>query len=195
VRNESNPPESAPAGPDGDESAWKDLTDLYRPLIVGWLHRQAVPAAEVDDLVQEILLAVVQGLPSFCHSGRNGAFRAWLRTITHRYCCDFWRARAQRARATGDSTVAEALRQLEDPESALNRQWEEEHDRYVLRYLLDQMELEFEPITLRAFHRLALDGAPGAVVAEELGLAVGTVYAAKSRVLLRLRQEAEGLLD
>ena len=28
----------------GEEEAWKDLTDLYRPLIIGWLNRQGVPA-------------------------------------------------------------------------------------------------------------------------------------------------------
>jgi hypothetical protein len=38
----------------GDAGAWQDLCELYCPLIVGWLHRQAVPAGEVDDLVQEI---------------------------------------------------------------------------------------------------------------------------------------------
>ena len=65
----------------GDAGAWEDLCELYRPLIVGWLRRQAVPDGEVDDLVQEIFLAVVRGLPSFSPSGRRGAFRAWLRTI------------------------------------------------------------------------------------------------------------------
>ena len=24
----------------GEQNAWKDLTDLYRPLIIGWLQRQ-----------------------------------------------------------------------------------------------------------------------------------------------------------
>jgi RNA polymerase sigma-70 factor (ECF subfamily) len=179
----------------GDEGAWKDLTDLYRPLIVGWLRYQAVPANEVDDLVQEILLAVVQNLPSFSHSGRLGAFRSWLRTIAHNRACDFWKARSRQAHASGDSSVAEALRQLEDSDSELNRQWDEEHDRYVLRCLLDLMELEFEPSTVQAFRRVALEGASNAEAAQELGLSVGAVYAAKSRVLGRLRREAEGLID
>jgi hypothetical protein len=26
----------------GDEGAWQDLCELYRPLIAGWLRRQAV---------------------------------------------------------------------------------------------------------------------------------------------------------
>jgi RNA polymerase sigma-70 factor (ECF subfamily) len=179
----------------GDENAWKDLTDLYRPLIIGWLRYQAVPADEIDDLVQDILLAVFQHLPSFNHSGRLGAFRAWLRTIVHTRTCDFWKGRGRQAVASGDSGVAEALRQVEDPAGAPDRLWDEEHDRYVLRCLLELMELEFEPSTLQAFRRVVLEGASSRDVARDLGLSVGAVYAAKSRVLRRLRQEAEGLLD
>ena len=57
------------------------------------------------------------------------------------------------------------------------------------------VEEEFEPSTLQAFRRLALDGASGAMVADELGLSVAAVYMAKSRVLQRIRQEVEGLID
>jgi RNA polymerase sigma-70 factor (ECF subfamily) len=60
---------------------------------------------------------------------------------------------------------------------------------------MDLVGQEFEPATVRAFRRLALDGAAGAEVAQELGLSVGAVYVAKSRVLQRIRQEAEGLID
>jgi RNA polymerase sigma-70 factor, ECF subfamily len=179
----------------GDEGAWQALTDLYRPLLVGWLRYQAVPAGEVDDLVQDILVAVLQNLSSFRHSGQRGAFRSWLRAIAHSRACDFWRARGRQALASGDSAVVEALHQLEDPNSELNRQWDEEHDQYVLRCLLDVTELEFETRTVQAFRRVALEGASSEQAAQELGLSVGAVYIAKSRVLHRLRQHAEGLLD
>jgi RNA polymerase sigma-70 factor (ECF subfamily) len=179
----------------GDSSAWKDLTALYRPLLVGWLRYQAVPVNEVDDLVQEILLAVVQNLPSFSHSGRVGAFRGWLRTIAHNRACDFWKARSRLQPAAGGSSMVETLGQLEDPDSELNRLWDAEHDRYVLRCMLELMELEFEPTTVQAFRRVTVEGAASADVARELGISVGAVYAAKSRVLGRLREEAEGLID
>jgi RNA polymerase sigma-70 factor (ECF subfamily) len=65
----------------------------------------------------------------------------------------------------------------------------------VLHCLLDLVEEEFEPVTLQAFRRLALDGISGADAAQELGLSVSAVYVAKSRVLSRIRQEAEGLID
>src|SRR5262245_44856595 len=121
----------------GNEGAWKHLTDLYRPLMVGWLRYQGIPPVEIDDLVQEILLAVVQNLATFTHSGRVGAFRCWLRTIARNCIYDFWKRQGRQALATGDSEVAQTLSRLEDETSELNRQWDEEHDRYVLRCLLE----------------------------------------------------------
>jgi RNA polymerase sigma factor (sigma-70 family) len=179
----------------GEEDAWRDLTDLYRPLIIGWLNRQGVPAVDLEDLSQDVLLSVVKHLPAFEHSGNRGAFRSWLRTIVCSRTTDYWRSVGSSAPTSGGSGATAALQQIADPNSDLNRQWDEEHDRYVLGCLLDLVEEEFEPTTLRAFRRLALDGASGAAVAEELGLSVAAAYVAKSRVLHRIRLEAGGLID
>ena len=179
----------------GETSAWKDLTDLYRPLILGWLNRQGVPARDLEDLSQEVLLSVVKHLPDFQHSGNRGAFRSWLRTIVCSRTADYWRTIDAGAEARGGSGAIAALREVADPDSELNRQWDEEHDRYVLHCLLDLVEQEFEPLTLQAFRRLALEGKNGAETAQELNLSVASVYTAKARVLARIRQEAEGLID
>jgi hypothetical protein len=64
-----------------------------------------------------------------------------------------------------------------------------------LHRLLDLVEVEFEPLTVRAFRRLALDGASGAETARELGMSVGAVYVAKSGVLQRIHLETEDLID
>ena len=179
----------------GQEKAWKDLTGLYRPLILGWLTRQGVPPRDLEDLSQDILLSVVKHLPTFQHSGHRGAFRSWLRTIVCSRTVDYWRALDAATQAQGGSGATAALQLIEDPDSDLNRQWDEEHDGFVLDCLLDLVEEEFEPAPLQAFRRLAFDGAAGAAVAAELGMSVAAVYAAKSRVLARIRQEAEGLID
>ena len=193
--HERNPTKPAHPRRTGEEDAWRDLTDLYRPLIIGWLNRQGVPAVDLEDLSQDVLLSVVKHLPGFEHSGRRGAFRSWLRTIVRSRTTDYWRVVGASTPADGGSGATAALQQIADPDSDLNRQWDEEHDRYVLGCLLDLVEQEFEPATLRAFRRLALEGANGAEVAAELGLSVAAVYMAKSRVLQRIRQEAEGLID
>src|SRR5262249_176219 len=121
----------------GEEKAWKDLMELCRPLILGWLNRQGVPAGDLEDLSQDILFSVVRHLPAFEPSGRRGAFRAWLRTIACNRTTDYWRASNAGTRASGGSSATIALQQLADPNSDLNRQWDEEHERYVLSCLSD----------------------------------------------------------
>ena len=87
------------------------------------------------------------------------------------------------------------LQELHDPTSGPAQSWDREHDEFVLKRLLNQIAAEFEPQTMEAFRRLALDGQTAATVTEELKMSAGAVYMAKSRVLQRLRQLAEGLVD
>jgi RNA polymerase sigma-70 factor (ECF subfamily) len=99
----------------GEENAWKDVTDLYRPLVFGWLNRQGVPASDLEDLSQEVLLSVVKHLPGFQFSGQRGAFRTWLRTIVCRRAADYWRAIDTKTQATGGSGAIAALQQIAAP--------------------------------------------------------------------------------
>ena len=58
----------------------------------------------------------------------------------------------------------------------------------AIAYFNGQVEghSSFQDTTLRAFHRLVFDEVPAPRVAEELGISVGAVYVAKSRVLRAL---------
>jgi RNA polymerase sigma-70 factor (ECF subfamily) len=57
------------------------------------------------------------------------------------------------------------------------------------------MQADFEASTWKACWQLIVDGRGAADVAAELRLTVAAVYAARSRVLRRLRSELQGLLD
>jgi RNA polymerase sigma-70 factor (ECF subfamily) len=178
-----------------DDDGWRQLTDIYTPLIRSWLRGQQVADADADDLTQEVLAVVVRELPDFRHNGRPGAFRHWLRAVTANRLRTLWRERRYRPLATGASDFLEKLAQLEDPDSALSRAWDLEHDRHVARRLLESVRAEFEPRTWRAFWRVVVEAARPAAVADELGTTVNAVLLAKSRVLRRLREEGRGLLD
>jgi RNA polymerase sigma-70 factor, ECF subfamily len=65
----------------------------------------------------------------------------------------------------------------------------------VLTRLLQLLEPQFEDRTLTAFRLLVFEEAPPVQVAAALGMSVNAVLLAKSRVLARLRKEAEGLID
>jgi len=178
-----------------DNDSWQRLIGLYTPLLHGWLRRYGLQSSDVDDLVQDVLAVVVRELPQFQHNHRPGAFRRWLRTILVHRLRNFWRGRAARPLAAGDSDLAQLLEQLEDPDSGLSRLWDEEHDRHVIQRLLAVIEPEFTASTWQAFRRVALEGKDEETVAADLGLSLHAVFVAKSRVLCRLRREANGLID
>jgi RNA polymerase sigma-70 factor (ECF subfamily) len=173
---------------------WRRLHDLYRPLLRSWLARAGVPAADAADLIQEVLVVVFREVAGFRRRG-TGAFRAWLRTILVHRARDYFRASRRRPAAAGGSDFLHGLEELEEPESALSRVWDREHDQHVAAALLRLVERDFAPATWQAFRRQVLDGEPASRVAEELGLSLNSVLLAKSRVLKRLRQEAAGFVE
>lgn len=178
-----------------DSESWNRLVDLYRPLLRRWLKGYQVQDADVEDLIQEVLLVVFRELPAFQHNQQTGAFRSWLRTILVHRLRDFWRARQYRPLATGDSDVKRQLDELADNDSHLSHVWDREHDEHVMRRLMDLAKPKFAAKTWRAFCRQMLDGASATEAANELSISVDSAYAAKSRVLRMLRQEARGLIE
>ncbi len=178
-----------------DSESWTRLTDIYTPLLRRWLGRYGIQSSDMDDLVQEVLLTVSRELPAFEHSERPGAFRSWLQAILVHRLRNFWRSRQYRPVATGDSDLMRQLDQLADPNSALSRIWNQQHDQHVIDRLLELIQPKIAPKTWEAFRRRSIEGVAANVVARELGMSVEAVYGAKSRVLKMLRQEAQGLVD
>lgn len=178
-----------------EPESWERLVELYTPLIRAWLRRYDVQDNDADDLVQEVLLAVSKDLSKFEHAGQPGAFRGWLKAILVNRLRKFWRSRDRRPQARGDSDIDARLAQLDDPSSEMSLIWNREHDQYVLRQLLALAEPHFAKTTWTAFCRVTLDGAKPDVVAQEMGISRNAVVIAKCRVLNRLRQESEGLIE
>lgn len=177
------------------DSAWRDVVELYSPLLEHWLRPFQLQAADRDDLVQESLATVLQQVAHFQHAGRQGSFRAWLRAVVVNRLREFWRRRDRHPQGTGDTAMAELLQQLESPSSGLSQQWDREHDRYVAHRLLARLEPLFEATTREAFRRVVIEGRPAREVAAELDISVNAVLLAKSRILRQLRLEMQGLTD
>jgi len=87
----------------GDADAWRDFDELYRPLLTSWLLRHALQTQDVEEVLQDVLAAVVSEMPRFQYDPEKGRFRAWLRTILVNRLRMFWRQRKARPKAIGDS--------------------------------------------------------------------------------------------
>lgn len=176
-----------------DSQAWQRLVAVYEPWLRGWLRQRQLQPADADDLVQDILMVVHQKLPAFVHNGQTGAFRAWFRTILVNQVRHFLRTRRHRQALL--EGCRQALEQLEDQDSDASRQWELEHDQQLVRRLLAAVQGDFQPQTWQVFRLLVLEDRPAAEVADVCGIQRNAVYVAKARVLARLRQELDGMLE
>jgi RNA polymerase sigma-70 factor (ECF subfamily) len=121
------------------EDDWRRLDQLYRPLLRAWMARAGVAAADVDDLVQDVLVVVSREIAGFEWRGQ-GAFRAWLRKIVANRMRDYFRRQKYRPTATGGSDFLRRLDELESPDSALSRLWDREHDQHVTTSLLRRVQ-------------------------------------------------------
>jgi RNA polymerase sigma-70 factor (ECF subfamily) len=167
-----------------DTEAWGRFVELYTPLLYYWLRRTGLQQADTADLVQEVLILLFKKLPEF-HYDRRQSFRAWLRTVT----LNRWRESRRRA---GPVALEAAEVAAPDELGALE---EVEYRRHLVQRGLRVLQGEFSATTWTAFHEHVMAGRDAEDVAAQLGVRIGTVYAAKSRVLARLRQELQGLLD
>jgi RNA polymerase sigma-70 factor (ECF subfamily) len=167
-----------------EPAVWARFVDLYTPILFAFAGRLGVPEADAADLVQETLLLLLQKLPQFRYDGRK-SFRAWLWTLMRHKVLEARRRRRPQAADLQDVAVPDEIDHL----------WQEEYRQRLVGRALEIMRSEFQPSTWKACWEHAVSGRSAAEVARELGMTVGAVYAARFRVLARLRQELEGCLD
>ncbi len=177
-----------------DDEAWQRFAGIYQPLLHKWLKTHSRSEADIDDIVQDVLLTVFRKLGEFEHNHQTGAFRAWLRTSAVNRLRQMWRQKRP-ALETDQASFLGQLELMTDPNSEMSKQWDAEHDAHVAHQLLLQMEKEFAPATWQAFHRQVVEGANAQQTAREMNLSVNAVLIAKSRVLKRLRQVSAGILE
>jgi RNA polymerase sigma-70 factor (ECF subfamily) len=177
---------------DPDEDSWRRLVDLYKPFLQNWCRQQSLQAAEIDDVVQDVLAVLVQELKGFEHNNRQGAFRLWLRSIA----LNRLRAHLRRRRSlNGVAGNGDAIDELADSRLDLEVQWEREHDQFIVRRAMELLEMDFTPMTWSAFRRQVVDCVKPEAVADELGMSINAVVLAKFRVMRRLKQELDGITD
>jgi RNA polymerase sigma-70 factor, ECF subfamily len=174
-----------------DPEAWRRLVHLYGPTIFRWAKRASLQPNDAADVTQEVFRAVAANIDRFRRSQPSDSFRGWLRTITANKVRDLYRNRPNYA--VGTIEVEEFLARLpaDDGEAAQAGRATIE----LAHRALELIQAEFEPRTWQAFLRTTVDGRTVAETAAEFGMTVAAVYKAKSRILIRLRHELDGLLD
>ena len=175
-----------------DREAWRQFVALYAPLIHGLARQRGLQDADAADLTQEVLRAVAVAAPGLVYDPDRGSFRGWLYTVTCHKVHDFLHGRDYRNRGSGDSATHRLLEAQPAPADEADR-WERAYQRHLFALAADQVRDSFETATWQAFWLVAVEGKSGEEAAKILGLSVGAVYVAKSRVLARLKKQVQQL--
>lgn len=170
------------------EEAWGRFVRLYTPFIYMWARGAGLQPADAADLVQDVLASLIQSLPRFSYD-QHKSFRAWLRTVT----VNKWRDRCRRlaTRPLGALAEPEEVAEPPGPDSFA----EVEYRQQLVARAIELMQADFQPATWKAFWELVVNGRPAADIARELNLSPNAIYLARGRVLQRLRQELDGLVE
>ncbi len=178
-----------------DAGAWREFVALYQPLVYRLARRQGLQDADAQDLCQEVFRAVARAIERYDLDPARGRFRGWLARITRNLLINFLTRRPYRLRGSGSTSVQELLEAQPADDPSATAVFEDEYRRRVFRWAADEVRGEFSTSSWRAFWLTAVDGRKPADAATELGLSVGAVYIARSRVLARLRARIQQLGD
>jgi RNA polymerase sigma-70 factor (ECF subfamily) len=177
----------------GDREAWQQFVEVYAPLVYAFARRRGLQDADAADLTQDVLQAVAGASKRLAYDPRRGTFRSWLYTVARNKLHNFLVARRRHAHIDGDPASQELLDELPAPDPQEADQWEQEYERRLFDWAAEQVRGHFHEMTWQAFWRTAVEGQSAGETAAALGLSVGAVYIAKSRVLARLREQIQQL--
>jgi RNA polymerase sigma factor (sigma-70 family) len=176
-----------------DADAWSQFVELYGPLVYQFGRKRGLQDADAADLAQTVFQAVSGQIRRLDYDPRLGSFRGWLFGVVRNQFYKLLATRERSAQGTGDTGAHQRLAEQPargDDEEAL---WQQEYERRLFLYAAEQVRACFEASSWQAFWQTAVEGKGAKAVASELGMTVGAVYTAKSRVFERIKREIRQL--
>ncbi len=177
-----------------DAAAWDEFVAIYRPMILRLGLRKGLQPSDADDLAQRVLMSVSRVISDWEKDPARGSFRSWLRTVARNAIINMLQ-RGPKEIAVGGSEFLDVCHAVESPSAKIEGLIDDEHDRCVLRIAADRIEQQVAQTTWEAFWRTTMQGESVQDAAEALGVSVGKVYGARSRVMKMLGREVAELSD
>lgn len=167
----------------GSEEAWSLLIDKYKGLIYSIPIKYELPAADAADVFQSTCVELLARLPEL---REPRALPKWLMQVAHHQCYQ-WKRQSRRV-VSRDSEPD--LPEPEIPaiaETLVQQTCEEQMLREAVASLEGKCCRLIELLFLETPSR------PYAAIAQELGLAVGTIGSARQRCIEKLRAKLQVL--
>jgi RNA polymerase sigma-70 factor (ECF subfamily) len=177
----------------GDREAWEQFVEIYAPLVYGFSRKHGFQDADAADLTQEVLRTVSAAVGRQIYTPSRGSFRGWLFTIVRNKVRNFLASRGRQCQGSGSSREHELLEAQAAPADSAADFWDQEYERRLFLWAAERVRSSFQDSTWQAFWQSAVEGQSPKAVAQALGMTVGAVYIAKSRILAKLKEQIQEL--
>jgi RNA polymerase sigma-70 factor (ECF subfamily) len=168
-----------------NRDAWAQFVALYRPVIYRMARKRGMQDADAQDLAQAVLIRVLGAIERWEKTDPSIKFRHWLSRVAKNAIL------SALARSNDVAIGGTDIQSLFDAQPDGNPDIEEE---LAIEYLREKyhraaatVQTDVDVVTWKAFELSVIESRPCGEVAELLGKPIGTIYAARSRVMRRLR--------
>ena len=169
-----------------DQEAWGEFLEIYRPLVYRLAVAKGLQHADAEDVAQQVFGSVAQAVTRWQPDEGRARFRTWLTTIAHNTIINALTRRPS-DRASGDTAERDWLAAYA-PDDAASQILLMESRREIFQWAARRVRGEFEPRTWDAFWLTAVEGREVEDVAALIDKKPGAIYAARSRVMRRLKE-------
>jgi len=164
----------------GEEDAWEQFREFYRPLIATRGLDYGLSPAENDSLIQDVIVACFNERVLENYDRNKGRFRDYLRTITSRCAIKIIKARPCKL-VSADK--AEAI-----PAAEQDALFEQEWQDFLLDKANQELRETMDSTKYMAFKMHSIEGRPAAEVARIFGMNPNQVYLLCSRTIKRIKE-------
>jgi RNA polymerase sigma factor (sigma-70 family) len=168
------------------EVAWEEFHRRYADTIAGFARQLGLRSADLEDVVQDVLLGFYAASPTFVYDPAKGRFRGYLKTCTFH---------AAHRRAGSNARFRDRPLEQVDPEALeVEQVWNDVWEQEQLRRAIEDVKREIGTTkTFRAFELYVMLDTPPLEVSRRLGLHIDNVYRAKEGVTKKLREKLNAI--
>jgi RNA polymerase sigma factor (sigma-70 family) len=178
-----------------DAAAWQQFAALYEPLSYQFARKRGLQDADAADLTQIVLQAVSASIRRLDYDPQRGSFRGWLFVVVRNQLQKFRAQQRKAAEGTGDTAIQAVLEAQPDHEADDSAVWDREYERQLFLTAAARVRGSFAESSWQAFWLTAVEGKSAQEVSCQLGLTLGAIYTARSRILDKIKRETRLLRE
>ena len=177
-----------------DMAAWDEFATIYGPVVFNFAMSRGFQAADAENLVQEVFLAVANSISNWLERDDRGSFRAWLLLIARNAAVDMITQKATRSLGRDGSEAQVHLVNFPAP-SELSSALDLAYERMVFQWASERVRASVAEHTWQAFWLTSIEELSVEAAAARLKTRPGNIYFARSRVLARIKELVQQYQD